>query len=70
MAARKPKVIITRKLPDSVETRLRELFDTELNLTDEPMSPDALLDALQRAEVLVPTITDRIDSRLLSRAGE
>lgn len=70
MAARKPKVIITRKLPDSVETRLRELFDTELNLSDEPMSPDALLDALQRAEVLVPTITDRIDSRLLSRAGE
>jgi glyoxylate reductase len=70
MAARKPKVIITRKLPDPVETRLRELFDTELNLSDEPMSPDALLDALQRAEVLVPTITDRIDSRLLSRAGE
>ena len=70
MAARKPKVIITRKLPDSVETRLRELFDTELNLSDEPMSPDALLDALKRAEVLVPTITDRIDSRLLSRAGE
>lgn len=48
---------------------MRELFDTELNLTDEPMGPDALLDALQRAEVLVPTITDRIDSRLLSRAG-
>jgi glyoxylate reductase len=70
MAARKPKVIITRKLPDPVETRLRELFDTELNLTDEPMGQDALLDALQRAEVLVPTITDRIDSRLLSRAGE
>lgn len=70
MAARKPKVIITRKLPDSVETRLRELFDTELNLTDEPMSQDALLDALKRADVLVPTITDRIDSRLLSRAGE
>lgn len=70
MAARKPKVIITRKLPDSVETRLRELFDTELNLTDEPMSQDALLDALKRADVLVPTITDRIDSRLLSRSGE
>jgi glyoxylate reductase len=69
MAVRKPKVIVTRKLPDPVETRMRELFDTELNLTDQPMGPDALLDALQRAEVLVPTITDRIDSRLLSRAG-
>lgn len=69
MAVRKPKVIVTRKLPDPVETRMRELFDTELNLTDQPMGQDALLDALQRAEVLVPTITDRIDSRLLSRAG-
>ena len=48
---------------------MRELFDTELNLTDQPMGQDALVDALQRAEVLVPTITDRIDSRLLSRAG-
>ena len=48
---------------------MRELFDTELNLTDQPMGQDELLDALQRAEVLVPTITDRIDSRLLSRAG-
>ena len=69
MAVRKPKVIVTRKLPDPVETRMRELFDTEWNLTDQPMGQDELLDALQRAEVLVPTITDRIDSRLLSRAG-
>ena len=69
MAVRKPKVIVTRKLPDTVETRMRELFDTELNLTDEPMSADALADAVSRAEVLVPTITDRLDSRILSRAG-
>ncbi|WP_269715069.1 2-hydroxyacid dehydrogenase [Caulobacter sp. NIBR2454] len=70
MAARKPKVVVTRKLPDPVETRMRELFDTELNLDDTPMSVDQLVDAMNRADVLVPTITDRIDSRLLSRAGE
>ncbi|MDG2521461.1 D-glycerate dehydrogenase [Caulobacter segnis] len=70
MAARKPKVVVTRKLPDPVETRMRELFDTELNLEDTPMSVDQLVDAMSRADVLVPTITDRIDSRLLSRAGE
>jgi glyoxylate reductase len=69
MATRKPKVVVTRKLPDPVETRMRELFDTELNLTDEPMSAEALLDAVGRAEVLVPTITDRLDSKILSRAG-
>ncbi len=70
MAVRKPKVIVTRKLPDAVETRLRELFDTELNLDDHPMGPDELIEAVGRAEVLVPTITDRLDSKVLTRAGE
>jgi glyoxylate reductase len=70
MAAQKPKVIVTRKLPDPVETRMRELFETELNLDDTPMSPDQLVDAMARADVLVPTITDRLDSRLISRAGD
>jgi glyoxylate reductase len=65
----KPKVVVTRKLPDPVEARLRELFDTELNADDRPMSTDELVDAVQRADVLVPTVTDRLDSRILSRAG-
>jgi glyoxylate reductase len=70
MPAKRLKVVVTRKLPDPVETRMRELFDTELNLDDKPMGGEQLLDALGRADVLVPTITDRLDSRLLSRAGE
>lgn len=70
MPARKPKVIVTRKLPDPVETRMRELFDTELNLTDAPMDRAALAAALQRAEVLAPTITDRLDAELLAQAGD
>jgi glyoxylate reductase len=69
MAARKPKVIVTRKLPDPVETRMRELFDTELNLTDEPLSAERLADAVARADVLVPTITDKMDDALLAKAG-
>jgi glyoxylate reductase len=69
MAARKPKVIVTRKLPDPVETRMRELFDTELNLTDQPLSRAQLSDAVARADVLVPTITDKIDQTLLEKAG-
>jgi glyoxylate reductase len=70
MPTRSLKVIVTRRLPDPVETRLKELFDTELNVDDAPMGPDALVDAMQRADVLVPTVTDRLDGRLLSRAGE
>ena len=70
MAARKPKVIVTRKLPDSVETRMRELFDTELNVTDEPMTRKQLIDAIARCDVLSPTITDKIDAGLIAKAGE
>jgi lactate dehydrogenase-like 2-hydroxyacid dehydrogenase len=69
MAARKPKVIVTRKLPDPVETRMRELFDTELNLTDEPLTRAQLEDAVGRTDVLAPTITDHIDADLLAKAG-
>ncbi len=69
MALRKPKVIVTRKLPDAVETRMRELFDTELNLDDTPMDVETLAAALARAEVLACTITDRLDGDLIARAG-
>jgi glyoxylate reductase len=69
MALRKPKVIVTRKLPDAVETRMRELFDAELNLDDMPMDVETLAAAVARAEVLACTITDRIDGDLIARAG-
>jgi glyoxylate reductase len=70
MAARKPKVIVTRRLPDPVETRMRELFDTELNLNDEPFTRAALIEAVGRCDALVPTITDRIDAEVIAAAGE
>jgi len=70
MTAKKPLVIVTRKLPDVIETRMRELFDAELNLDDHPMGQDELAEAVARADVLVPTVTDRIDKRVLSAAGE
>jgi glyoxylate reductase len=70
MAVRKPKVVVTRRLPDPVETRMRELFDTELNLDDASMSAAALGAAVSRAEVLVPTITDRVDAAVIAQAGE
>ncbi|MCC0012701.1 MAG: D-glycerate dehydrogenase [Rhodobiaceae bacterium] len=66
----KPVVIVTRKLPDVVETRMRELFDARLNTDDKPMSPAELAVAVQQADVLVPTVTDRIDASILSQAGE
>jgi len=64
------KVVLTRRLPDAVETRMRELFDAELNLKDVPMDRAALEAAVQRADVLVPTITDEIDASLIAGAGE
>jgi len=67
---KKPLVVITRKLPDQVETRMRELFDAQLNLEDRPMSQPELVAAVKEADVLVPTVTDRIDAALLEQAGE
>ena len=66
-ARKKPLVVVTRKLPDSVETRMRELFDARLNLDDEPMSQDQLADAVRTAEVLVPTVTDHISADILNQ---
>jgi glyoxylate reductase len=67
---RKPLVIVTRKLPNAVETRMCELFDTRLHVDDDPMSQADLIAAAKIAEILVPTVTDRIDAALLGQAGE
>src|SRR5690554_1556199 len=65
----KPLVIVTRRLPDVIETRMMELFNCRLNLDDTPMSQSELIEAVQKADVLVPTVTDRIDRTVLSQAG-
>ena len=66
----KPVVVVTRKLPDPIETRMMELFDVRLNLADSPMSQAQLIAAAKSCDVLVPTVTDRIDAAVLSQAGE
>src|SRR6186997_2740299 len=65
----KPAVIVTRKLPDAIETRMMELFNTKLNAEDKPLTTAELVEAVKTADVLVPTVTDRIDARVLSQAG-
>ena len=67
---KKPLVVITRKLPDPVETRMRELFDARLNIDDRALSQPELVAAVREADVLVPTINDRIDAALIAQAGE
>jgi glyoxylate reductase len=69
MGQAKPLVIITRKLPDAVEARMRELFTCRTNATDKPFSKADLIAAVQEADVLVPTITDQIDKHILEKAG-
>ncbi len=67
---RKPLVVVTRRLPERVETRMRELFDARLNLDDKPMSQAELAEAAKSADVLVPTVTDRIDGPVIEKAGD
>ena len=63
------KVIVTRKLPNTVQSRLKELFDVEFSQNDIPLSRNELLEAMKRADVLVPTLNDNIDASLLAEAG-
>ncbi len=69
MSRQRPLVIVTRRLPEAIEARLMELFDARLNPTDTPMSKSDLIEAVKEAHVLVPTVTDRIDSAVLAHAN-
>ena len=69
MSRERPKVVVTRRLPEAVETRMRELFDVTLNDTDDALTGDAMRDAVRTADVLVPTVGDQIDQSLLAQAG-
>lgn len=62
----KPKVIVTRRWPAEVEARLKALYDVELNDTDQPMSAEALKQAMQTADALLPTVTDAITADLIN----
>ena len=70
MPKKKPLVVVTRKLPDVIETRMMELFGVRLNVDDHPMSADELVEVVKTAEVLVPTVTDAIDGKLIAAAGK
>ena len=70
MPNKRLSVVVTRRLPDVVETRMKELFDVTLRDTDTAMTREELADAMRRADVLVPTITDDIDTSLLGQAGD
>ena len=69
MALKKPLVVVTRKLPDVIETRMMELFAARLNADDAAMAPAQLHEAVAEADVLVPTVTDRIDADVIAAAG-
>ena len=70
MTKKKPVVVVTRRLPELVETRMRELFDARLNLDDKPMSQTEIVEAMREADVIVPTITDHINAAMIAQAGE
>ena len=66
---KRPLVIVTRRLPDGIEARMRELFDARLNVSDTPMDASALKDAVKSADILVPTVTDRVGTEIIEAAG-
>lgn len=69
MPQQKPLVVVTRRLPDTIETRMRELFKASLNIDDHAMNRDELIEAVKTADVLVPTVTDEVDAEIIAAAG-
>ena len=70
MVKERLSVVVTRQLPEPVETRMKELFNVELRPDDRQMSREELASAMRRADVVVPTLCDPIDAGLLAQAGE
>src|SRR6476660_7961699 len=68
--SKKPLIIVTRKLPDAIELRMRELFETRVNPDDRPTAQGQLAEAVKLADVPAPTVTDRIDASVLGKSGE
>jgi glyoxylate reductase len=69
MSQKKPLVVVSRKLPEAIETRMMELFDARLNVDDKPLTKAQLIEAVKTADVLVPTVTDKIGADVLGEAG-
>ncbi|MCB1835942.1 MAG: D-glycerate dehydrogenase, partial [Geminicoccaceae bacterium] len=69
MGRNRPLVIVTRRLPDVIETRMMELFNARLNENDGPMGKAELIEAVKTCQILVPTVTDRIDASILAHAN-
>jgi len=70
MTKKKPLVVVTRRLPEQIETRMRELFEARLNVDDKPMTEAEIVEAMREADVLVPTITDAISAGMIAQAGD
>ncbi len=68
--AGKPRVHVTRHLLPAIEARMAELFDVVLNTQDRPLTRDELIAAMRTSDVIVPTVTDRIDAAMLDAAGD
>jgi glyoxylate reductase len=69
MVQQKPLIVVTRKLPDAVEARMAELFNARFNVTNRPFGRSDLVEAVKTADVLVPTVSDRIDKSVILQAG-
>ncbi len=70
MPHKRLKVVVTRRLPENVEARLGDLFDVAFNVSDAPIKAEALIAAARGADVLAPTIGDRLDKAFFAACGD
>ncbi|MFQ6043023.1 MAG: D-glycerate dehydrogenase, partial [Candidatus Poribacteria bacterium] len=61
----KPKVYVTRRLPQPALDRLEEVFEVEINPEDRVLTREELLDNVKKCDVLLCLLTDDIDAEVM-----
>ncbi|MDB4149356.1 D-glycerate dehydrogenase [Amylibacter sp.] len=60
----KPKILVSRRWPEAVETAMVEKYDVTFNIKDKPLSTNEFKDALSIYDAILPTVTDKISSEV------
>jgi glyoxylate reductase len=66
----RPKIVVTRRIPEPAVELLREAGDVWVSPDDRPLETQELHDAVTGADIAVTLLHDRVDDAFLDAAGD